>query len=202
MILATWNVLSLFRPEALAKLKKELKKYRVATAAVQEVTWCGNGIFDSGDFAICYSGNKKQIQFGTGFAIHKKYKSLIMDFNPVNERRCSLRMKGKFFNTTLICAHAPTEKDHEQKDTFYDKLERLYMKSPKHDIKIVLGDFNGKVGKEQDVTLIVGSLAFMKKQIIMDGGWWSLQLPGKWQLVAHYFNIKESTRRPGDRRMD
>jgi hypothetical protein len=65
-------------------------------------------------------------------------------------------MKGKFFNTALICVHAPTEKDDEQKYTFYDKLERLYMKSPKHDIKIVLGDFNAKVGKEQDVTLNVG----------------------------------------------
>jgi hypothetical protein len=149
MILATWNV---FRPGALAKLKEELKKYRVAIATVQEVRWCGNGIVDSRDFAICYSGNKKQTQFGTGFTIHKKYTSLIMDFNPVNERLCSLRMKGKIFNTTLICVHAPTEeKDDEQKDTFYDKLERLYMKSPKYDIKIVLGDFNAKLGKEKDI---------------------------------------------------
>jgi nitrogen regulatory protein PII len=60
MILATWNVLSLFRPGALAKLKEELKKYRVAIATVQEVRWCGNGNFDSRDFTICYSGNKER----------------------------------------------------------------------------------------------------------------------------------------------
>jgi hypothetical protein len=82
------------------------------------VRWCGNGIFDSRDFTVCYNWNKEQTQFGRGFAIHKTYKSLIMDFNPVNERLCSLRMKGKFFNTTLVCVHAPTEeKDDEQRDT-------------------------------------------------------------------------------------
>jgi hypothetical protein len=37
MILATWNVPSLHRPGALAKLKDELSKYGVAIAAVQEI---------------------------------------------------------------------------------------------------------------------------------------------------------------------
>jgi hypothetical protein len=44
----------------MAKLKEELKKYRVVIATVQEVRWCGNGIFDSRDFTIFYSGNKEQ----------------------------------------------------------------------------------------------------------------------------------------------
>jgi hypothetical protein len=34
---AIWNVLSLYRPEALAKLKDELNKCGVAIAAVQEI---------------------------------------------------------------------------------------------------------------------------------------------------------------------
>jgi len=37
MTLATWNVRSLCRPGALAKLKDELKKYGIAITAVQEV---------------------------------------------------------------------------------------------------------------------------------------------------------------------
>jgi hypothetical protein len=49
---------------------------------------------------------------------------------------------------------------------------------------------------------MVESLAFTKKQIIVDGGWWILQLPGEWQLAIHYFNKKESTRRPGYHWMD
>jgi exonuclease III len=34
------------------------------------------------------------------------------------------------------------------KDSFYDKLERIFDKFPKYHIKILLGDFNAKVSKE------------------------------------------------------
>jgi hypothetical protein len=33
-----------------------------------------------------------------------------------------------------------------QKNAFYENLKRIYMKVPKHDIKIVMVDFNAKVG--------------------------------------------------------
>jgi hypothetical protein len=97
---------------------------------------------------VCYSGNKERRQFGTGFLINKKYKHLIMDFSPETDRICSLQIRGVFFNTT-ICVHAPTEeKDEIQKDDLYGDLERIYMKVPKHDIKVVMWDFNAKVGKK------------------------------------------------------
>jgi hypothetical protein len=60
--------------------------------------------------------------------------------------------KRNIFHTT-ICAHAPMEEKEEiQKDNFYEDLERIYRKAPKYDIKIVMGDFNAKVGKEQGLT--------------------------------------------------
>jgi hypothetical protein len=45
MILATWNVLSVHGPGGLAELKDELSKYGDATAAVQEIRWCGCEFF-------------------------------------------------------------------------------------------------------------------------------------------------------------
>jgi exonuclease III len=87
--------------------------------------------------------------FGTGFIIHKNYKCLITDFHSESERPCSLRVKGKFVNITIICINAPTEeKGEERKDAFYDNLERLYLKAPKHNVKIVMGGFNVRVDKE------------------------------------------------------
>jgi exonuclease III len=72
-----------------------------------------------------------------------------MDFVPVDEWTCCLRLTGKFFNTTLICIHAPTEEEEEtEKNSFYDKLDRVYQKAPTHDIKIIMGDMNAKVGKD------------------------------------------------------
>jgi len=38
------------------------------------------------------------------------------------------------------------------KDTFYDELERLFDRMPKYNSKIVLGDFNAKVGREEKYT--------------------------------------------------
>jgi hypothetical protein len=59
-----------------------------------------------------------------------------------------LRIKGKFFNTMLICVHAPMEdKDETEKNSFYDNLDRIYQKVAKRDIKIIMGDMNAKVGK-------------------------------------------------------
>jgi exonuclease III len=139
-MLATWNVRSLYRPGALVKLKDELNKYGIAITAVQEIRWSGREIFDSEDFIVCYSANKERRQFGTGFLINKKYKHLIIGFSPEADRMCSLRIRGIFFNPTIICVHAPMEeKDEMQKDDFYEDLERIYMKAPKHDIKVVMG---------------------------------------------------------------
>jgi hypothetical protein len=64
-------------------------------AAVQEIRRSGSEIFDSGDFIVCYSGNKER-QFGTGFLINKNDKHLIMNFSPETDRICSLRIRGVF----------------------------------------------------------------------------------------------------------
>jgi hypothetical protein len=77
---------------------------------------------------------------------------LIIDSSPETDRIRSLRITGAFFNTTT-CVHALIEKkDEVQKDILYVDLERIYMTAPRHDIKIVWGDFNAKVGKERGLT--------------------------------------------------
>jgi hypothetical protein len=43
------------------------------------------------------------------------------------------------------------------------------MKALKHDIKVVIGDFNVKVGKEPGLAPNVGKYSLHKKQIITDG---------------------------------
>ena len=93
-----------------------------------------------------------------------------MGFSPETDRICSLRIRGRFFNTTIICVHAPTEeKDEIQKDDFYEDLERIYMKVPKHDIKVVMGDFNAKVGKEPGLAPNVGKYSLHEET--NNNGW-------------------------------
>ncbi|KAJ4437536.1 hypothetical protein ANN_17681 [Periplaneta americana] len=148
--IGTWNVLSLYRPGALKVLTDQLLKYKVDVTAIQEMRWMGNGVIDKKECVIFYSCHPNKHQFGTGFIVRKEVKHLILNFNPINERISVLRIKGKFFNCSLINVHAPTEmKPNEEKDTFYALLERAFDSCPSSDIKMVLGDLNAQVGKEE-----------------------------------------------------
>jgi hypothetical protein len=45
--------------------------------------------------------------------------------------------------------HAPTEDGiHDVKDSFYKELEHVFCKFPKYHMKMLLGDVNAKVGRE------------------------------------------------------
>jgi hypothetical protein len=66
-------------------------------------------------------------------------------------QRASLRNQNKrqIFNYSLINIHAPTnESEKEAKDQFYKQLERAYAACLSHDVKLVMGDANAKVGRQ------------------------------------------------------
>jgi len=82
---------------------------------------------------------------------------MLKDFKIINERICYLRLKAKWFSCTMINVHAPTnEKTEEIKEEFYNLLEQNINQIANSDIKIILGDFNAKVGKENIYKHIIG----------------------------------------------
>lgn len=134
-----------------------MKQYNIGILAVQEMRWKGEGIMASGDFTVFYKGGQSKNMFGTGFIVNNVCKELILNFNGINDRISYLRLKGKFFNTILINVHAPTEeKEPEVKEMLYDILDGVYNRLPTYDVKIVLGDFNAKVGREVEYKEIAG----------------------------------------------
>lgn len=94
---------------------------------------------DTGDFTFLYSGSTKSA-LGTGFIVSKEYKGSIVEFKPITERICTLRIRARLFNITLICVHAPAEEtEDEVKDRFYEELENVYDGAAGHDLKMMLG---------------------------------------------------------------
>lgn len=161
MRICTWNVRTLYREGAVYALADVLEKYKADITALQEVRWNGKGVTTTpkGD-ALYYSCHETRHEFGCGFVVSRRLKHLVSRFTPVDERLATIRIKAKFFNISLICAHAPTEdKDEQTKDIFYERLERAYDRCPDHDIKIVLGDFNAKLGKENIFGPTVGKFS-------------------------------------------
>ena len=89
--------------------------------------------------------------------VKKEIEKNIMSFIPINEKICTIRLKGKFHNITLINVHAPTEEKMEgEKDKFYDDLQRTFERVPKHDAVLILGDLNAKIGKEKAYENVTG----------------------------------------------
>ena len=58
----------------------------------------------------------------------------------------------------VLNVHAPSEeKSNDSKDSFYDKLKRVFYHFSKHHIKILLGKFNAKLGTENIFRLRTGN---------------------------------------------
>jgi hypothetical protein len=152
----SWNVLSLYRSGALKNLIGIVQEYNIDILAIQEIRWMGQSMLEKKEGNIYYSCRNKLHQFGTGFIVSKKSKHLVIDFQLVKWRLCKLRIKGRFHNYSIICIHAPTEeKSEDEKNSFYDLFEKEY-KCPKSDIKLILGDFNAKIGQENTLMGIIG----------------------------------------------
>uniref|UniRef100_A0A8D9ELZ3 Craniofacial development protein 2 n=1 Tax=Cacopsylla melanoneura TaxID=428564 RepID=A0A8D9ELZ3_9HEMI len=128
----------------------ELARYNMDLVALQETRWPDNGEQQAPEYRIYYSGTKNNTHYGgVGFAVRNRLVENVLKFEAVDERLCYLRIKGRFKNISLISYYAPTEESiDENKDLFYSALDDLFQKIPNYDVKILLGDANAQVGKE------------------------------------------------------
>jgi hypothetical protein len=146
----TWNVRSLAIPGASDILAQELEKYKMDVVALQETRWPLAGRINARKYFIYYSGSEENRYYGgVGFAVNKKIAESVISFEAKGERMCNIRLRGKFKNISIISFYAPTEEaEDDVKDHFYELLEEQVEKLPSYDIKIILGDANAKVGRE------------------------------------------------------
>jgi len=88
-------------------------------------------------------------QFGTGFFLHRRIVSAVKRVKFVSDRLSYRVLRGRWRNIIVVNVHAPSEeKSDESKDSFYEELEQVFDHFPKYHMKILLGDFNAKVGRE------------------------------------------------------
>lgn len=153
---ATWNVRTLFKPGALEELKEVAKTYKIDLIALQEIRWPNSGFLEQRNYSLYHSAATNGM-LGTGFLISNRLRNNIIDFKPISDRMSMIRLKGQFYNITIINVHAPSEdKDDNTKNTFYNKLDKAVGKVPKFDMRLIIGDFNGKIGKEIIYQPIIG----------------------------------------------
>jgi hypothetical protein len=67
-------------------------------------------------------------------------------------------LRGRWCDITVLNVHTPTEaKNDDMKGSFYKELERAIDKFPKYHMKILLADFNIKVGRENIFKPTIGN---------------------------------------------
>jgi hypothetical protein len=70
--------------------------------------------------------------------------------------RDRMSVAGRWCLIIVQNVHAPTvDKTDEVEDSFYEELERVFDKFPKYEMKILLGYFSDKIGREDSFTKLV-----------------------------------------------
>jgi len=75
----------------------------------------------------------------------------------VSDRLSYIVLRGRWHNIIVVNVHAQSEeKRDEAKDSFYEELEQVFDQFPKYHMKMLLGDFNVKVGRENSFKPTIG----------------------------------------------
>jgi exonuclease III len=169
MRFGTWNVRSLYRPGSLKTVARELGKYKLDLVSVQEVRWDKGGTERAEDHTFFYGAGNEDYQLGTSFFVHKRIISAVRRVEFVSDRMSYNILRGRWCNIIVINVHATCEDTSDDiKDNFYEELGRVFDQFPRHDMKILLGDFNAKVGREDIFKPTIGNESSTKLVMIME----------------------------------
>ncbi|ESO05752.1 hypothetical protein HELRODRAFT_77491, partial [Helobdella robusta] len=142
-----WNERSLWQAGTYAMRKKELERFRYEVVGLCEVRWTVSGEFEKGK--LLWSGTETEHIHGVGMILGKKARRALTEYNPVNDRLMYARFKGYPRDIIVIVAYAPaTNHSDDEVETFYEQLEQTLKTLPKKNVKIVVGDWNAKIGSD------------------------------------------------------
>jgi hypothetical protein len=97
-------------------------------------------------------------QLGTGFFVHNINISAVKRIELVSNRKSYVTLKGRWCNIIVLNVHAPTEdKDDVIKGSFYEELKEVFDQFLRYHMKILMGDFNAKVRREDIFKPITGN---------------------------------------------
>ena len=134
----------------LNELCDKASRYRLDIVGSQEVRWGGQGkLRISGGMSFIYSGRVTEDRgSGVGLLLSPAAARVLESYECISYRLLTARvnLNRRITLMTIVC-YAPTElAEAEEKDQFYQSFEDVLQSAQAHDLEVVIGDFNARVG--------------------------------------------------------
>lgn len=127
---------------------QEIKRLGVDVLGVAETWWADAGVCPTEGGTLYYSGNlERNHRKGVGIVVAKHIEKYVSGFVPYSDRAVLIKLNVKPVNLNIIQVYAPTaDAVDEEIEAFYDEVKDLLKFTRKHDINVIMGDFNAKLG--------------------------------------------------------
>ncbi|KAK3771587.1 hypothetical protein RRG08_041516 [Elysia crispata] len=155
MKIATWNVRTLYQEGKIENVIKEMDRMNLNIVGLAETRWTGAAVAKVDNKVFIFSGGSTH-ERGVGILFDESIEKSLKSWCPVSDRVVVAKFVGKPLDMGIVQEYAPTSTaEEEEVEQFYEHLDKAMKCLKSQDIKIVMGDFNAKVGSER-VENIVG----------------------------------------------
>lgn len=147
--MGTWNVRGMKKHGKLSNIILEMERLNIDILGLSETKWTGQNKYESAEGKILYySGNDQSFDHhGVGILMSKEISKSVTKFIPLSNRAMLIQMSAVPANLNIIQVYAPTaDKPLVEIEEFYGQVEILLQHTKKHDINLIMGDLNAKVG--------------------------------------------------------
>ena len=132
-----------------AQIAKEMQSYNLDILGISECRWAESGKLKltSGESVIYSVGEDGMHRSGVAIMMSKHAEASLMEWQPISDRIIMVRFYSKYIKLTIIHTYVPTlDAEYEHKELFYGQLQSTVENVNKHDLLLITGDMNAKVG--------------------------------------------------------
>ena len=127
----------------------EMDRYDLQFLGIAETNWNGQGSFKTcTNHTVLFPGSEEGYSHGAAVILTRETSNALIGYSPISDRIINVRIQAKPHNITFIQCYAPTSLASDKEiDSFHNSLQETMDSIPNRDIKVVMGDFNAKVGQ-------------------------------------------------------